>query len=192
MNFEKLYKRISSDEIPALEKQLIETNFKFKEFKKDEIIINQENDCNRMFFIVKGAMRVFYFDKLGTEITRTFVFENEFCTNLVSFSKQDKNNENIQCMEHTLAFCISREDFYQMLGHSHLLTQLYSKVLETFITKHLKHFQFMNTLTPRERTEEFLSASSPIKERIKNKIIATYLGVTPEFYSKIKSGIKQK
>ena len=187
MTIEKIFEHISQEELPDIEKELITKKFKLQKFRKNEIIIKENEDCDRIFFVLKGAIRIFYFNILGTEVTRTFIFENEFCTNLISFSGQAPNNENIQCLEDTLVFSIFREDFYDMLHQSHILTQLYYKILELFINRHLQHFQFMNTLNERQRIEKFLQTSSHINLRVKDKIIATYLGVTPEYLSKTKS-----
>lgn len=187
MTIEKIFEHISKEELPDIEKELITKKFKLQKFRKNEIIIKENEDCDRIFFVLKGAIRIFYFNILGTEVTRTFIFENEFCTNLISFSGQAPNNENIQCLEDTLVFSIFREDFYDMLHQSHILTQLYYKILELFINRHLQHFQFMNTLNERQRIEKFLQTSSHINLRVKDKIIATYLGVTPEYLSKTKS-----
>lgn len=192
MSFDKIYERISfGQKIPEFEKKLIADNFRIKKYRINSIIINENEDCDKMFFVIQGTLRVFYFNTLGKEITRTFTLENEFCTNLISFSKQDLNNENIQCLEDCLLFYITRENFYKMLEQSHTITKLYAKVLENFISRNLMHFQFMNTLNERERIEKFLTDSSEINRRVKDKIIATYLGITPEFFSKIKTKINR-
>lgn len=192
MNVKKIFERISNIEIPEIEKKLIEDNFTFCKYRKNNILISDHQDCDKIFFIIKGAVRIFYFNQFKTEVTRTFIFENEFCTNLVSFSGKAINNENIECLEDTLAFYITRDKFYEMLQKSQLLTKLYSKILEHFIHKNLIHFQFMNTLNDRQRIEKFLKDSQEINRRVKDKIIATYLGISPQFYSRTKSEIFKK
>ncbi len=193
MSLDKIYERISfGKNVPEFEKKLIAESFTTKKFRKNIIIVNDDEDCDKLFFVVKGIIRIYYFNIFGKEITRTFISENEFCTNLISFSKQDTNNENIQCLEDCLLFYITRENFYKMLEQSHIMTGLYSKVLENFINKNLRHFQFMNTLNERERIEKFFFDFPEINRRVKDKIISTYLGVTPEFFSKIKSEINRE
>lgn len=188
MDFESVFKRISDGEdIPEFEKYLITTHFKLQKFRKNEILIESSQDCDQLYFVVKGALRVFYFNIHGEEVTRVFIFENEFCTNLISFSEQATNHENIQCLEDSLVFSINRSDFNNMLAQSHILTKFYSKILEYFINRHLQHFQFMNTLNERQRVEQFLQSSHDINTRVKDKIISTYIGVTPEFFSRVKT-----
>ncbi|SKC11917.1 cAMP-binding domain of CRP or a regulatory subunit of cAMP-dependent protein kinases [Soonwooa buanensis] len=191
MNIENIFKHITDKDLPEFEKELITKNFNIQKFRKNQILVKDTDDCDSIFFIVKGAIRIYHFNNFGAEVTRAFIFENEFCTNLISFSNQAPNNENIQCLEDTLTFSITRTDFYNMLSQSHVLTHLYSRILEVFINRHLQHFQFMNTLSERQRIERFLQNSPEINLRVKDKIIATYLGVTPEFFSKIKSEINR-
>lgn len=190
MNIEKIFERISlPEELPEFEKKLIIENFEWARHFKNEVIIKENEDCDKIFFILNGAIRIFYFDELGVEVTRTFIFENEFCTNLISFSGQALNNENIQCIEDTALFFIKREKFYEMLKKSQILTEMYAKILEHFINRHLQHFQFMNTKNERQRVEYLLYNPSEVNERVKDKIIATYLKVSPEFFSRVKSEI---
>lgn len=179
-------------EIPDFEKKLIANHFTLEKHRKNAILISDREDCDKMYFVLKGVIRIFYFNKHNTEITRTFVFENEFCTNLISFSKQGENTENIQCLEDCLLYSITRENFYKMMKESHVMTHLYTKVLEKFIKYNLERFQFISTLNQRERVEKFLSDFPEANRRIKDKIIATYLGISPEFFSKIKSEFYKK
>lgn len=186
MSFDKIYARLSLN-LPQNEKELIQNLFTITKRRKNDIIIDENEDCNRLFFVIKGALRIFYFLPDGTESTRNFTFEGEFCTNLISFSGQDENHENIECLEDCLLYSISNDNFYEMLGKSPHLTHLYTKVLEKFIKYNVERFQFMNTLNERQRVVKCLKEFTEINLRIKDKIIATYLGVSPEFFSRIKS-----
>ncbi len=189
MSFDKIYSRITKTEIPDFEKKIIQESFKLQKFRKNQIIIADTEDCNQIFFIINGVLRIFHFNELGTEITRTFTFENEFCTNLTSFSQQSKNAENIQCLEDSLVFSIERDTFYKMLKKSQFLTEIYSRLLEQFVHLNLQHFQFMNTLNERQRIEKFLNENHKINARVKDKIIASYLKVSPEFFSRVKNEV---
>lgn len=193
MIIHNIFERISiGKQLMESDKKLISENFNLFKVRKDQIIISDTEDCDKLFFIIKGSLRIFYFTPLNVEVTRTFILENEFCTNLISFSGQAVNKENIQALEDTFVFYIRRKNFYEMLAQSHVLTELYAKILEQFIARHLSHFQFMNMLTPKERVEKFLTDSIEINRRVKDKIIATYLGVTPEYFSKTKNAFYKK
>lgn len=172
---------------PEFERNLLEKYVSLAKYRTGEILLSEYEPCERLFLVVKGALRIYYFDPKGVEITRSFVLEDCFCTNLLAFSGQAENNENIQCLEDTVAYSIAQQDFYAMLAQSHFLTQRYAQILELYIARHLRHFQFMNMLSPKERVLKFLKSEVALQQRIKGKIIASFLGVSPEFYSKIKS-----
>ena len=193
MSIHNIFERITfGKQLNEADKKMISENFNWLKARKDQIIIADTEDCDKLFFIVKGSFRIFYFNHPDIEVTRSFTLENEFCTNLISFSGQEGNRENIQSLEDTVAFYIRRKNFYEMLAQSHVLTELYAKILEQFISRHLSHFQFMNMLTPKERVEKFLTDSVEINRRVRDKIIASYLGVTPEYFSKTKSAFFKK
>ena len=80
MNIEKIYARISMNgEIPEFEKKLISENFTFKKYRKNTILVNDNEDCDKLFFVVKGVVRIFYFNIFGKEVTRTIILENLLC-----------------------------------------------------------------------------------------------------------------
>lgn len=193
MSKKKLIDTVSQiGQITEFEKKLIDDNFIIENYKKNQILVNNEEDCNKIFFVIKGILRVYHNNLSSTEITRTFIFENNFCTNLISFSGQGINNETIQALEDTITLAIKRENFYKMLDHSPILLKLYTKFLEQFINTNLYQFEFLNTLTERQRVEKCLNEFPEIINRVKDKIVATYIGVTPEFFSRVKSEILKK
>ncbi|MFC6267757.1 Crp/Fnr family transcriptional regulator [Frigoriflavimonas asaccharolytica] len=186
MSIDKIFKKVAI-ELPQSDKNLIQKYFTFSKYRRNDILINDKEDCSKMYFIYKGALRIFYFTINGLECTRKFGLEGEFCTNLISFTRQNKNVENIECLEDCLLYYITRENFYLILSQSPNLTHLYSKILEKTVKFNIDRFQFMTTLNEKQRVIKCLQEFSEINRRVKDKTIATYLNVTPQYFSKIKA-----
>ena len=193
MSFEALIERVSNfGEITDFDIELIKENFKIEHFKKNELLITSYEECNKIFFNLDGILRLYHSNESSTEVTRSFIFENNFCTNIISFSGQDINKENIQALEDTTVLSITNVDFYKMLQKSTVLMTLYVKILETAFKESLDQFEFLNTLSERQRIEKCFNDFPEITSRVKDKIIATYIGVSPEFFSRVKSDLLKK
>lgn len=193
MDIELLLNKVSDfGQFSEIDKELIAENFKIEYYKKNELLIKADEECNKIFFNIKGVLRLYHSNESSTEVTRTFIFENNFCTNIISFSGQDANKENIQALEDTTVLSITNEEFYKMLEKSTALMGLYVKILEKAFKESLDQFEFLNTLTERERIEKCFNDFPEITNRVKDKIIATYIGVSPEFFSRVKSEILKK
>lgn len=93
-------------EIDILEKCLIPYSF-----RKGENILSIGEVADRIYFIDKGSMRTHYLDGNGINVSRRVYFENDFCTNWVSFRNQTKSTENIEVLEHTEGSYITYRGF---------------------------------------------------------------------------------
>ena len=172
MNIEKFITYLQTiEKIEETDLQKIRQKFKSKKCKKKEILISNNQVCDKVFFIIKGMLRAYYVDEKGLEKTRLISIENEFCSNWASFHNLSKNNEYIQCIEDC-------ELVY--VGH------IYTAILEKFQVYHVKRFEFISNLTLTERLQKINTFFPNIQNRISNKILASFLHATPEHCSSAK------
>ncbi|MDE1192327.1 MAG: cyclic nucleotide-binding domain-containing protein, partial [Arachidicoccus sp.] len=73
--------------------------FERKSFKKNTVLLTEGTISREAFFIVKGSLRQYFHNDKGIERTCNFAFENEFTTDLESFSRKTRSTTNIICME---------------------------------------------------------------------------------------------
>jgi hypothetical protein len=81
----------------------------FKIFKKNELVHNAENICQKSYFIINGLMRT-YFIKDGKEITEYFSAENDWVNSPRSFVQQKLDIYYIDTLEKTECFCLNVND----------------------------------------------------------------------------------
>ena len=92
MNIEKFITYLQTiEKIEETDLQKIRQKFKSKKCKKKEILISNNQVCDKVFFIIKGMLRAYYVDEKGLEKTRLISIENEFCSNWASFHNLSKN-----------------------------------------------------------------------------------------------------
>lgn len=140
-----------------------------------------------MNFVAKGCLRIYFIREDGQEATRHFAFENQFATGLASFITENPSLENIQVMEDSELLRISRKDFYYLLNLIPAWEKFYRYYLENAYINNLQIFQREITKDAELRYKELLSRNPEVVRRLSNKVVASYLNMSPETLSRMKS-----
>lgn len=184
ISFAKNFGNFSEQEI-----QLIQQLFTVKTVEKNEIILHSGEVCNHLYFIAKGIVRTFHLNANGTEFTRLIRNENQFCTVLLSFLEKKPSVANIQALEKGTLLTISLENFRKLIAESETAKNIYTKILEDFENFHLKRLEFLTSYSPKEKTEIFLKDYVLLEPRLTDKVIASYLQISPETYCRCKKSL---
>lgn len=180
----------SKVEFSTEEEQLIPIYFEVKEYNKHEILLNAGEVCNYLYFVEQGLLRTFHINENGSEFTRLFVPENKFCTILVSFQNKIPSPATIQALEKTKVFVISKENFEKFTSVSENAKNFYLKILEEFQNFQIKRIEFLTSYSPQEKTDIFLKENKELEPRLTDKVIASYLQITPETYCRCKKSLE--
>lgn len=170
----------------AEDEKLAKLFFEPIEVKKNEIILEAGKTCNYLYFIDKGLLRTFHTNSNGTEFTRLIASENDFCTILISFQGGTSSPAAIQALENGKILRISYENFRKFITASENANKIYIKILEDFQNFQIQRIEFLTSYNPQEKVVYFLKENAAIEPRLADKIIASYLQITPETYSRCK------
>ena len=155
--------------------------------KKKALVTMEGNRARRMYFVVKGCLRVYFVKPDGAEVTRRFAFENWFSTSLVSFINGEPLTESTQAIEDSELLYITRDDFYALLEIVPSWAKFYQKYLEYAYVTNTNRLQSLVTLDAAERYKLLLSENPEIVLRLPNKLVANYLNISQEALSRLKS-----
>jgi CRP-like cAMP-binding protein len=168
------------------EKQALQSDIKILELKSGDSIIKENTTANDLFFLQKGLVRSFYF-KDYKEINTEFFFENNFLTALTSYLTGEKTKLNFHCIEDCEIMAIPKRLIDQLLSEDNKWYRLTHKILENeFIKKCRRESSFL-LHDSAERYFYFLTLFPKAEERIPLFHIASYLGISPETLSRIRS-----
>ena len=177
------------DRIKVSEEDLQHILSKYRplKLKKNEVLLGEGEPSRRMHFVVKGCLRVFFVKEDGSEVTRRIVFENAFSTTLVGFITREPSKEFTQAIEPTTILFISRDEFYALLDAIPEWEKFYRKYLEYAYVNNTNRLMSFLTQDAGERYRLLLEEHPEIVQRLPNRVVASYLNISPETLSRLKS-----
>ena len=190
----KIYEEVSKyirDRISVTDEELaiILTFFKPLKAKKNELLISQGQTNQRTFFVGKGCLRIYFINEEGQHATRYFAVENNFATALMSFITGEPTHEFIQSVENSELLYISQKDFYHLLEIIPAWEKFYRRYLEKAYVNNTNRLMSFVTTNALERYLNLLEESPDIVKRLPNKMVASYLNLSPETLSRLKSKV---
>jgi CRP-like cAMP-binding protein len=182
----KLYASLSEQEI-----QLLRNAVDKKVFNKNEIIFTEGNVSDEIYFVTKGCVRLFY-NMDGTDKTAFFYTEGQFICAGESYTFNIPASENYQAVEQTEIFVFTKSKIdvllkeipkFEIIARIATENELITcqKVIASFVTK-----------SAEERYIDLLETQGELFHRVPQQYIASFLGVSPETLSRIKTRVFNK
>lgn len=176
------YIKLSSEE-----ENLIGDFWTGKILEKGDYLLRNGEICRTDNFVANGALKAFYINpKTGKEEILYFAIENWWATDIESFQKQKASIYNIQAIEKTELLQINYNSFQKMLIEIPKLERFFRIILENYLGSLQKRLITNNTLDAEERYFSFIENYSNIADKVPQYLIASYLGITAEFLSRIR------
>jgi CRP-like cAMP-binding protein len=168
--------------------QALHNCFEQKVLVRNEWLLQEGKTCRYLYFLEKGALRGFY-NTDGKEVTHWFGFENDFVTSFHSFITQTPAVENIQLLESCVLWAIAKDTLTTLLNEHHEIERLLRIAYEKYYIRLEERFVNAHFTTAAERYKNLLLQSPHILERVPLGFIASYLGISQETLSRIRSKI---
>jgi CRP-like cAMP-binding protein len=165
----------------------ISSYFKPLSFKKSTILLSQGETCSKLYFVNKGCIRTYYITEQGYEKTRLIAFEGMIATSLTSFISQRPPFEFVDTLENSELLYISHVNFYKLTNEIPEWEKFYIKLLEFAYSYQNKKIEELVTLSAGERYAVLMKEHPGYIQRLSNKVLASYLDITHETLSRLKS-----
>ena len=168
-------------------KDYITSISEIKKFDKNTVLIEQHKTVNKMYFVVDGCLRSFSYDKKGKEHTLQFAIKDWWISDFIALYNKEFARLTIECIT----------DSQIIESKSTDLENIYNQFpeFETFQRKNLErhvvslHQRIINQLelSAPERYDLFLKQYPDIELYTPNYHLASYLGITQQSLSRIRS-----
>ncbi|RXP45857.1 Crp/Fnr family transcriptional regulator [Lutibacter sp. HS1-25] len=159
----------------------------YRKYLKGQYIVQQGDVCKLECFIISGCTKTFYMDDKGQEHIVMFAIEDWWTSDMGSFITQTPADFNVQCLENTelIQFTYDvKEELYLKIPK---IERFYRKIVERALAASQKRITNSFSLTAKEQYVNFRDLYPKLDQRIPQYMVASYLGITKEFLSKIKS-----
>ena len=176
--------RLGSD-LDNLEKVL--SAFKHIKTKRNEQLLTQGDYCQYVYFIAKGCLQVYVYDKDLNETTRDIVIENNWCSDLLSFGGGIQATENIRCVEACELFAINRQSFQTMMETVPQFDKVYKQVLESSYANAVYRINTFVSMAALDRIKWLMDKRPGLMTRVSGRIIASYLAINKDVFSRLKT-----
>lgn len=160
-----------------------------RKYLKNQYIVQQGDICNYECYIIKGCTKTFYLDREGQEHIIMFSIEDWWASDMGSFITQSPADFNVQCIENTELIMFSYDIVEELYEKIPKLERFFRKIIEKGFVASQKRIVRNFSLTAKERYLYFKNQYPKIEKRIPQYMLASYLGITKEFLSKIKKQV---
>jgi len=174
-------------DLTAEEEEILLSKIIIRNYLKDQYIVQQGDVSKNINFITLGCTKIFYVDTKGQEHIVMFAIEDWWTSDLGSFITQTPADFNVQCLEHTEVIQFTHDNLEDLYIQIPKLERLFRKIIERAFVASQKRIIRNFSLTAKERYVIFKDTYPYIDQRVPQYLVASYLGITKEFLSKIKS-----
>lgn len=189
------YDFISSlSEILPVEDQtrmLFQQKLKIVKVPKGRVLLSEGEVCDKLWYLQSGLIRGYHLAADGhgnfRDITDWFASERDFFHAADSFVNQVPSRECIETLEPSTLIYITRADLYQLYANHPASCCIGRIIAERLLLTHQDLLREMRTLSAPEKLESFRTRSRELFNRVPQKYIASYLGISENYVSKLKA-----
>jgi CRP-like cAMP-binding protein len=174
------------------EKELIRNTFTSRKFRKGQFLLHQGGVCRNQMFITKGSAITYFIDLQGNEHIIQLGIEGWWIGDFQSYVFQQQAMCNVQAIEDTEILEASYEQI-QKLYQAIPLFDKFHRILTQYAYVAFQQRVLQNlSMSAEDRYLAFRDKYPKLELRLAQKYIASYLGITPEFLSRIKKKLQHR
>ena len=178
----KAYVTLSEEEV-----EFLSTKIHKRRYLKGQYIEQHGNVSSFQTYIVSGMVRTFYLDQNGNEHNISFAHENWWAGDLGSFITQNPADFNVQCIENTEVLQMYYKDMETIYSQVPKMERFFRILIQNAYVQTQRRIVQNYSMNASERYDLFCEKYPEVVQRVPQYMIASYLGITKEFLSNIRS-----
>ena len=174
--------------LPLNEKEinLLAARVTQRQIKRRQMILQEGFVCKHYTFVEKGCFKLYGVDEKGTEHNLRFAAENDWIADLGSFYSEKPSRLFIEALEPSVVLQIEKQDLIFLFLNAQKFNRIFKVIVEEKFIELQNRLLQNFTSNAQQRYTDFLEQYPKLALRLPNTQIASYLGITPEFLSKIR------
>lgn len=178
--------------LTSQEKQHFTSVLKYKEISRKDFLLKEGQVAKHINFIHSGALKAYYLDAKMDENIIMLAVDDWWITDMYSFAMNKPAMQFISAIEDSIVFQLGRSDFDKLFERIPAFERFFRILMQNaYIREQLRVIQNLS-LPAEERYLNFLNKYPHLVQRVTQKQIASYIGVSPEFLSAMRKRISKK
>lgn len=175
------YSTMTHDELDILESVLVPMKF-----AKNEMILKTGEVCRNIYYVDRGLIRQFYF-KNGKEVTEHLGVDHSIFMCIESLFREEPTRLQVEALEQTWIYAMPKEKLEEVALHNVNIQILYRKILEESLILSQIHADLVRFESAQDKYKKLCKSSPQIVLRAPLVYIASYLQMSPETLSRVRS-----
>jgi len=169
----------------------IQDKLQLVQVSKGTLLVTSGQHCDHIFFVSKGVLRG-YVKQENKDITTWITAEAEIVTSISSYYQQIPSIENIEALEDCILISVHRDDMHYTYEHFPEMNIVARIILEKYYQDAEERAYICRLTDATAKYHRFINTKSNLLNRIPLKFVASYLGMTLETLSRIRSRLSQQ
>ena len=163
-----------------------------KILQRKDFLLKQGDICKTENFIVKGCLRTYTIDDNGFEHIVMFGVEDWWVGDLLSFLDQSPSAYFIDALEDTKILQITKANLDKLYDRVPKFERFFRLILQNAFIAQQQRINQNLSFTAEQRYLAFIAKYPNLEQRLSQKQVSAYLGITPVFLSMLRKKLAQK
>jgi CRP-like cAMP-binding protein len=189
-----IFRKYLADKITLTDQEfeLIESVMAFKKLRRRQYFLQEGDICHFSAFVCKGLLRNYYVDNKGQEYIMQFAPEKYWTSDRESMDSGMPSKYNIEAIEDSEILLLKKEDFEMLRKTIPAFNDFVNETLKKNVMVLQERIHANISLSVQEKYSNFISKYPSINNRVPLHMVASYLGVSAETLSRVRSQSSKK
>ena len=165
---------------------IIAATMRVVKVKRKQLLMQEGRVAKEVAFVLSGCLRSYSVDENGFEHILQFAPVGWWITDMYSFISEKPANLNIEAISNSEVALLSRADQLDLFNKVPKLERYFRILTENALVSSRQRLIDSMSLTAKQRYSDFCNTYPSLINDIPHKLVAEYIGVTPEFLSKMR------
>jgi CRP-like cAMP-binding protein len=161
--------------------------FKTSKVRRKHNLLSEGEVCKYNYFVITGCLRKFFINEKGVEQTTDFAIENWWITDNVAYERRTVSEFFIQAVENSQVLMIDYASQEKMLARFPNMERYFRFIYQRAYASSQMRMKYLYSLSKEQFYLHFIESHPDFAQRVPQYLLASYLGLTPEYLSEIRN-----
>ena len=153
---------------------------------KNDKLLEAGKICKCNYFVIQGCLRMYFIKESGLQHTTQFAIENWWLSDYLSFLTQSESQFSIEPIEPSKVIAMDSDTADYLTAEIPQLNRYFSLVTQRAYASAQMRLRYLHEFSGEDLYDHFTSRFPEFLQRVPQYMMASYLGFTPEYYSRLR------